>query len=54
MDVLLDIGMLTKENYQAWRTCRVDYLERVCHSNSNKLSLVMHEIRAYGQDEGKQ
>lgn len=48
VDVLLDIGMLTKEDYQAWRTGRVDYLERVCHGNLNKLSLVMHEIRAYG------
>ena len=48
VDVLLEVGMLTKENYQAWRSGRVPYLERVCFGSLNKLSLVMHEIRAYG------
>ena len=48
VDVLLEIGMLTKDSYQAWKNGRVPYLERVCSGSLNKLSLVMHEIRAYG------
>lgn len=49
VDVLMDIGALSKEQYENWRYGRVDYLERVCTMNLRKLSVVMHEIRVYAQ-----
>lgn len=39
VDVLMEIGILTKQKYEEWRNGRVDYLERVCTSNLSKLSL---------------
>lgn len=45
VDVLIDIGLLSKANYEAWRRGRVDYLERVCNGNLKKLALVMREMR---------
>ncbi|MCD7860784.1 MAG: hypothetical protein LUG25_02605 [Oscillospiraceae bacterium] len=47
VDVLMDIGVLPKEKYEAWRYGRVDYLERVCTVNLRKLSFIMHQIRIY-------
>ena len=49
VDVLMDIGALTKENYEAWRHGRVPYLEKVCTLNLSKLSTVLHEMRVYAQ-----
>ena len=49
VDVLMEIGILTKQKYEEWRNGRVDYLERVCTSNLSKLSLAMHEIRSCAQ-----
>ena len=47
VDVLMDIGVLTKENYENWRFGKVPYLECVCTVNLKKLSVIMHEIRSY-------
>lgn len=47
VDVLLDIGVLSKENYENWRFGRIDFLERKCNVNLRKLSGIMQEIRAY-------
>ena len=47
VDVLMDIGVLTKENYEKWRFGKVSYLEQVCTINLKKLSTIMHEIRSY-------
>lgn len=49
VDVLLDIGVLSKEKYEDWRHGCVPYLEAVCTVNLRKLSLIMHKIRVYGQ-----
>lgn len=46
VDVLMDIGYLSRQDYENWRCGRVDYLERVCKANLSKLSLVMREIRS--------
>lgn len=45
VDVLLQIGVLSKEKYKEWQFGHVDYLERVCNTNLSKLSLILHEIR---------
>lgn len=47
VDVLLDIGVLSKENHEDWRFGRVSFLEKVCEANLRQMSGIMHEIRAY-------
>jgi hypothetical protein len=48
VQVLMDMSILSKEDYEQWRFGKVDYLERVCRVNLSKLSAVMREIRSYG------
>lgn len=45
VDVLMDIGILAKQNYNNWRNGKVPYLEQVCNANLSKLALVLKEIR---------
>ena len=52
VDVLMDIGILTKENYESWRRGAVPYLERVCRTNLHKLSFAMKEMRGYALKNG--
>ena len=47
VQVLLDLGILSEEDYERWRFGKVDYLERVCKANLSNLSFVMREIRSY-------
>lgn len=47
VQVLMDLSILLKEDYERWRFGKVDYLERVCKVNLSKLSLIMREIRLY-------
>ena len=47
VDVLMDIGALSKKSYEDWRYGRVDYLERVCTINLHKLFSVLHQMKAY-------
>lgn len=47
VQVLMDLSILSKEDYERWRFGKVDYLERVCKGNLSKLSLIMREIRLY-------
>ena len=46
VDVLMDIGALSKKNYEDWRFGRADTLERVCSMNLSKLSAVLREMYA--------
>lgn len=52
VDVLMDIGILTKEKYEDWRFGRVPYLEKVCNANLHKLSSAMHYMRVYAKKNG--
>ena len=52
VDVLMDVGVLTKSRYEDWRFGRVDYLERVCTVDLRKLSFIMHQMRVYAQKAG--
>ena len=47
VDVLLALGYLSKQDYEAWRFGKVDYLERVCKLNLNKLSLINRTMRRF-------
>lgn len=49
IDILLDLGLLTKANYELWRKGQVSYLEKVCNTNLKKLATVMQEMRAYAK-----
>jgi len=48
-EVLISIGVLSREDYERWHNGTVDYLERVCKINLRKLLFVNHEIRAYAR-----
>ena len=52
VDVLMEIGVLSKENYENWRFGRIPFLEKVCQVNLRLLSGIMHEIRAYAGKNG--
>ena len=52
IEVLMAIGILSKEDYENWRFGRVSYLERVCKINLSKLSTINHEIRVFAQKNG--
>ena len=48
-EVLIDVGVLTKEKYDDWRFGRVPFLEAVCTVNLKKLSFIMHQMRVYAR-----
>ena len=52
VDVLMDIGALSKKNYEDWRFGRVPYLERVCTMNLHKLAEVNRQMRTYAKGAG--
>ena len=52
VDVLMDVGVLTKQKYEDWRFGRVSFLEAVCTVNLSKLSLIMKEVRHYASKNG--
>ena len=47
VQVLMDLGILSAEDYERWRFGKVDYLERVCKINLSKLSFIIGAIRKY-------
>lgn len=49
VDVLMEIGVLTKQNYEAWQFGKVSYLEKVCTCNLNKLTKILQQIYKYAQ-----
>ena len=52
VDVMMDIGILPKQQYENWRFGRIPYLEAVCTVNLRKLSVMMHQMRVYAQKAG--
>ena len=50
VEVLIDLGYLSKDDYENWRFGRVQYLEKVCKVNLSKLSTIMKEIRTATSD----
>ena len=50
VDVFIDIGILNIKDYEKWRKGQIDYLERVCRGNLNKLSKIIDEIFKYAKD----
>lgn len=52
VDVLMDIGVLPKKQYEAWRNEKISYLESVCTVNLHKLSFIMKQMRLCAQKQG--
>ena len=52
VDVLMDVGALTKEKYEEWRFGNATYLEAVCNINLRKLSVIMKAVRGYASKNG--
>jgi hypothetical protein len=52
VDVLLQMGYLSKDGYENWRFGRIDYLEKVCKTNLGKLTLINKLIRKYSSELG--
>ena len=50
--VLMDLEILSKENYELWRNWKIAYLEKVCNINLKKLSTILYEMRAYAKRGG--
>lgn len=46
VDVLLMMGKLTQEKYEAWRMGKVPYLERVITVNLAKISVLLRALQA--------
>lgn len=44
-DVLVEIGVLSKQKYEEWRFGKIPYLERACTCNLHQLSAIMRQIR---------
>ena len=52
VDTLMEMGVLTKQNYEDWRFGKVSYLEKVCTCNLNKLTKILQQIYKYAQKNG--
>jgi hypothetical protein len=52
VDVLMEIGVLSKADYENWRFGRTDYLERVCKVNLRKLATINKAMRGYASKQG--
>ena len=50
VQVLMDLHILSKEDYLKWRNKKTDCLERVCMGNLNHLVFILDEIRRYGKE----
>lgn len=50
VDIIMQLGYLTKKDYENWRFGRVNYLERVCQVNLNKLTLINKFIQKHSTD----
>ena len=52
VDTLMDMHILSKQDYESWRNGRVPYLEKVCNINLKKLDSVLKEMKRYADRNG--
>ena len=50
VDVLVGMGLPTREHLEDWRRGRVPYLERVIHGNLTRLSRLLRILRFHAHD----
>ena len=46
VDILLGLGVLSKEDYDSWRAGKIEYLEKVCKTNLHKLSFINNALKS--------
>lgn len=52
VNVLLTMGKLSQQDYEAWRSRRVPYLERVIRLNLSQLSAVLRQVEPLAREGG--
>ena len=52
VQVLMDLQILSKEDYEKWQFGKMDYLERVCKVNLTRLGFILHTMQEYGKKQG--
>ncbi len=52
IDILLQIGYLSKKDIDDWRFGRIEYLEKVCSVNLAKLTLINKSIKSHSKTIG--
>lgn len=45
VDILLRLGCLSQNDYESWRSGKIDYLEKACIVNLSKLSTINKVLR---------
>jgi len=50
IDILIEMGRLSKNNYEAWRKGNVSYLERVIEGNLSKTNRILRIIGFHAHD----
>jgi len=50
VDVLIGMGLLTREHHEDWRRGRVPYLERVINCNLTRLGRLLRILRFHAHD----
>ena len=51
-DILMDLDYLKSDMYRLWKDGKVPYLEKVCHTNLSKLTLISKEVRKHCLNKG--
>ena len=49
VQTLMDMQILSKEDYEKWRNGQIPYLEKVCKINLWKLTAILREMRNYAE-----
>ncbi len=49
IDVFMEMGLLAKEDVEAWRMGRVPYLEKVIHCNLEKASRILRILKLHAE-----
>ncbi len=52
VDILLQMDVLTKKDYEDWRFGKIEYLEKACKVNLSKLTLIIKSIIKHSSDIG--
>jgi hypothetical protein len=52
VQVLMDLQIVSKEDFEKWKFGRVDYLERVCKVNLSRLKFILRTMQEYAKKQG--
>ena len=52
VEILIQMGNLTEEDYEVWRFGRIPYLERAIKCKLSKANRILRILRLYAEDRG--